>query len=237
MNDYKPSIGKLSSQITVGVLINPREWLHRAAFERLVWVPLVALLVTASLAQMLNLPQMRAEIAKQIEQDSLQSEQGVADRSITDEQRELLERLPVVVFISTPVAMVSNLILIALAIYIIGKLGFKSGIPFKIVFNFTTWSSLPLSISFIMTFLLKSANPEWELPSNLAWFMNKMTADQFLFNLFKALDIFVIWQVGLLSIGFATVYGIPILLTVRILGTMFLIIAVIHAGLSTMPMK
>jgi hypothetical protein len=230
-----------------GVYFSPGETFREIGRSPGVWAPIIALILISALAGYL--------LSQKVDMSSLLSgamEKAVADGSMTqqqaDQQMAAMSKLGGVQLIAG--SAVSNVI-IALIIAAIFKLfAVIAGVEnrFKALFTVTVYTLIATSIvQSILLFAVLSFRAPAEmsitnmgsvLASNLGALISGVLGDdalpKFLMKLFGWIDVFAIWDIALLSIGYAAVSGK--LKTSRVavwLGSFYGIIAIIGAAISS----
>jgi Yip1 domain len=201
----------------IGVYFSPGEtFLEIGRAPRLV-VPIIALVVLSLLAGSLMSVRMPMEsileqqVQRQIDSGSLSPEQG-------EQQKQQMRTFAPIIKGATPIFITLYSIILGLIIAGVAKLvsmmlGFEN--YFKSLFSVSVYSILAVSIiaSILLIALIYIKPPDevdWENPisSNLAALLSLAGMEslpKFLKTFFSYIDVFFIWRLGLLAIGFAAV--------------------------------
>jgi UPF0716 family protein affecting phage T7 exclusion len=230
-----------------GTYFSPRDAFREIGLSPQVLVPIIALIVISALvgfylARNLDLEAMMAE----------QFQQAVADGRMTQEQMEqqaaMVSRFAGVQFIvGAPLASLAMTLIIAAVFKLISSL-INVENKFKSIFAVTVYTMIAVSIiqSGLMVLVLyikgpggvDMTNPNSVVASNLGALLGIIAGEdalpKFFMKLAGYIDIFAIWIIALLAIGYAAVSRK--LKTSRAafwLGTVYAIVAVIGAAISS----
>jgi hypothetical protein len=230
-----------------GTFFSPRDAFREIGLSPQVLIPIIVLMVISALvgfylARTLDLESMMAE----------QFEQAIASGRITQEQAEqqiaLVTKFAGVQFIAgAPLASLAMTLIIAAVFKLISSLiGVEN--KFKPVFAVTLYSMIAVSIVqsglLVLVLYLKGpggmdvANPNSVVASNLGVVLTGILGEdvlpKFFIKLAGYVDLFAIWMIALLAIGYAAVSRK--LKTGRAafwLGAVYAIVAVIGAAISS----
>jgi hypothetical protein len=217
-------------QKAIGVFFSPNES-FQVIDRKPDWIfPLVVIIILTLVFTMITLPYTLPEQMQK--QRAKLEERGMADDDI-DRAMETGEKMgkimaPVGVIIGVPIA----LLLFTLITWFVGNVLLGGQTTFKKMFSVYTYSSLigtfGLLIRSVIIFVKKTA----DIHFSLALLLPQEQSETFLYKFLKAFDVFSIWQYAVLAIGFAIIYKFTIKKAGWTMAAMFLIIALISAGLA-----
>jgi Yip1 domain len=127
-----------------------------------------------------------------------------------DRQLALAAKITQFTFYMVPVFSLIFGLIIAAILMAVFNFGFDAQVPFSRSMGIVFYSYLPSLIAGILAIIsvALSSNPEGinvrnMVGSNPAYFMDPATTSKFLYQFLSGLDVFVIWTICLLGIGFA----------------------------------
>jgi hypothetical protein len=127
-----------------------------------------------------------------------------------DRQVALVAKVTKITFYMAPVFTLIFGLIVAAILMAVFNFGFDAQVPFSRSMGIVFYSYLPSLIAGILAIIsvALSSNPEGinvrnMVASNPAYFMDPTTTSKFLYQFLSGLDVFVIWTVCLLGIGFA----------------------------------
>lgn len=193
-----------------GVLFSPGETFAEIARRPDVIAPLLVLVICGYIATAVMLPRIdyAAVSAAQAEQMHKQNP-NMSEEQLAQAQR-IGGAVTKVIFWIIPLLLVGWYALVALVLHFVFRLFGGEG-TYKQAFSVTLYAWMPLLLLSIITIVVVLAqgtfdlmSPETIVKSNLA-FLVDMKEQPVLFKLLAAFDVFTIWTIALLSIGFAAV--------------------------------
>lgn len=107
---------------------------------------------------------------------------------------------------------VALLAYVIMAAVLMGTFNFALGasVPFKVALAIVVYASLPTILSAVLAMVSMFSgidpagfNVQNPVAANPAYFMDPITTNKFLYSMASALDVFVIWSIVLMGIGFA----------------------------------
>lgn len=150
-----------------------------------------------------------------------------------DRQIEILSHaapyVAIVEVISAAFVMVLGMVGISVILYMIGGLGFKKWVDFSRVLSMFVWTAMINGFSKLLSIPLKLINPDWSLPTNLSLLLTPEVVGSYFSNVLIVMDLFLIWQALLMSIGMSVLYGVSVQRAAGAVGTIFICSAVLNA--------
>jgi len=146
-------------------------------------------------------------------------------------------------YISYAAPAISLVIFLIIAAVLMGtfNLALGASVPFKVAFAIIIYASLPGVISGILAIVSMFAgidpsgfNAQNPVASNPAYFMDPATTSKFLYGIASALDVFVIWTIILVGIGFAANSKVKRSPAIGVVAGLYLVYKVAAAGLSSL---
>lgn len=212
-----------------GLILAPRKTITKVALENSYWLPLLVVTLALIGFRMSLLPEL-IESYSSPEFVLKYSESGKLTEAEANEQIALIKKTaPIVILFESPILAILSVSMMALIITLTGKTLFKSGMPFMPVFNMTAWTSIISAIPLYISIPVKLINPELDLPSNPAFFISEELAGSFFHEILTLFDVFMLWQIYLLSIGVSVLYSVNMQRSLSVIGTMFLIFTILNA--------
>jgi len=205
-----PDAGGGFFQNLIDVYFAPREAFTRIVSQPRVLVPLVVYVVLVLgftgvwMQKMDPVEFMKTQI----------EESGRADR-IPPEQREgIIEQqakmMPIFAWVVGPVSIGVMLLVIAGALLFVYRFFYAAEVGFKQAFAIVTWVFLAVGlITTPVTLAVMSLKGDWNInpqeavQANLGLLLDKSTAAKPLWALLTSIDVFSLWMVFLLAVGFA----------------------------------
>ncbi len=217
---------------TAGIILAPRRTFSRITGKLDFIAPTIIVAIAFIGFQLTMLPNIidRYSSANMYE---WYEEMRIERNPAIDRQIEMLSRaapyLAIVEVISATVVMVIGMIGISVILYLIGGLGFKKWIDFSRVLSVYAWTSIISAISRLLSIPIKLINPDWSLPTNLSLLLTPEVVGSYFSNVLIVMDIFLIWQALLMSIGMSVIYGVSVQRAAGAVGTIFICSAVLNA--------
>jgi hypothetical protein len=141
-------------------------------------------------------------------------ESGRADRIPADQREAIIEQqakmMPIFAWVFGPVGIAVTLLVTSGVLLFIFRFFYASGVTFRQSFAIVTWVFLAVGlVTTPVTLAVMSLKGDWNLnpqdvvQANLALLLDKSTAAKPLWALLSSIDVFSLWMVFLLSVGFA----------------------------------
>jgi len=204
-----PESGGGFFQNLIDVYFAPRE-----AFTRIVRSPRILIPLVVYLILVLGFTGVWMQKADPVEFMKTQIEEsGRADR-IPPEQREgIIEQqakmMPIFAWVVGPVSIGVMLLVIAGALLFVYRFFYAAEVGFKQAFAIVTWVFLAVGlITTPVTLAVMSLKGDWNInpqeavQANLGLLLDKSTAAKPLWALLTSIDVFSLWMVFLLAVGF-----------------------------------
>ena len=208
---------------------NPRWWVAWAV------VAIVMLAFIAILDQKIGFPQVAHNLivnssrAEQIEQ--MPPEQRA-------QQYERVARFTRVMAYASPLTTLLMYLIIAAVLLGTFRFGAGAEISYKTSLAIVAYGALPFAVSALLGILSLSAgvNPESfnlnnPVASNPAYFMD-LSSNKFFYTLATALDVFTIWCIVLMAMGFARNTKLRLATTLSVIAGWYLVWKLLSAGLA-----
>ena len=212
-----------------GVILNPRGTLQKVLYEKGAWIPIVIVSIALVGVRLTDLPATMAQYSDPEYINSYVQQSGLDSTAAASEIDKIKVNLPVAMLVGSPVLVLANIAIVTLIIYIVGMIFFHSKVRFSPVFNMVSWATLINFIQLALTIPYKLLDLGDNLPTNLAALFPADSISTYFRSIFQLIDLFMIWEVYLLSIGLTAIYRIKMQLAVSTIGTMFVFIIVLNA--------
>jgi hypothetical protein len=154
---------------------------------------------------------------------------NLTDIDAQNEVKMLRTVAPIVALIETPFIVFSGVAIVGFIVFSIGRMRFKSKLGYFPFYRVVAWSSIVSGIPLALGIPLKLINPDWSFPSNITYFLSDDMKSTYFYQIVQTIDLFLIWEVWLISIGFAALCNISIQVSIRAIGTVFIIFIVLNA--------
>lgn len=204
-----PESGGGFFQNLIDVYFSPREAFTRIVRNPSFLLPLAGyiLLVLGFTGIWMNKMDAREFMKMQLE------ESGQWDKIPAEQREAILERAPgqmkIFGWIGPIVATPVMLLLTAAVLLFIYRFFYSSEVVFKQSFSIVTWTFFAVALVttplLLLVFQLKgdwNVNPQEAIQANLALLLDKSTAAKPLWALLSSIDLFSLWMVFLLAVGF-----------------------------------
>jgi hypothetical protein len=207
----------------VGVFTSPLETFEDIA-KRPDWVfPLLFAVIATMLITQLLVPVILADTQsspsyqKLMERDDLTADQL--------EQMQALQTKSVTYFSALGAGLMILLmsLLVAAVLLFVGNILFGGKATYKTMFSIYCWSGLVGVLGYLVRFPLALSRGTMKIFLGPAVLFPPEAQDSTLFNLAASFDIFVIWRIILLAVGFTAVYRFSLAKSGAILGGMFVV--------------
>jgi len=205
-----PESGGGFFQNLIDLYFSPREAFARIVRSPRILVPLVvyAVLVLGFTAIWMQKMDPTGFMKAQIE------ESGRADQMSPEQRQAVIEQqakyMPIFGWVVGPVFITIMLLVIAGSLMFIFRFFYAGEVSFKQAFAIVVWVFLAVGIvSTPVTLTVLSLKGDWNIDpnqavqANLGLLLDKSTAAKPLWALFTSIDVFVLWMVFLLAVGFA----------------------------------
>jgi hypothetical protein len=196
-------------QNLIDVYFAPREAFTRIVRNPTFLLPLIGhiVLVLGFTGIWINKMDAREFMKTQIE------ESGQADKIPAEQREAIIEQqakwMPVFAWIGPVVATPLFLLVTAAALMFIFRFFYAGEVPFKQAFSIATWTFFATSVVttplVLAIFQLKgdwNLNPQEVVQANLSLLLDKSVAAKPLWALLSSVDLFSLWTVFLLAVGF-----------------------------------
>jgi hypothetical protein len=196
-------------QNLVDVFFSPREAFTRIVRSPRFLLPLVGyvVLVLGFTGIWMQKMDAREFMKTQIE------ESGRADRIPAEQREAIIEQqakwMPVFAWVMGPVGIAVTLLVVAGSLMFIYRFFYSSEATFRQAFAIVTWVFFAVSLVttplMLLVLQLKgdwNVNPQEVVQANLGLLLEKSTAAKPLWALFSSIDVFSLWMVFLLAVGF-----------------------------------
>jgi Yip1 domain len=158
-----------------------------------------------------------------------------------DQQAKQLELTTAITrYISYSIPLIQLLSFVVIAAVLMAAFNFGAGasVPFKTSMAIVTYGSLPGIIGAVLGIISMFAgvdpagfNAQNPVATNPAHFMDP-TANKFLYGMASALDVFIIWHIVLMGIGFSSNSKVKRSTAIALVAGLYLLYKVVSAGLA-----
>jgi hypothetical protein len=204
-----PEAGGGFFQNLVDVFFSPREAFTRIVRKPSILLPLVGyvILVLGFTGIWMQKMDAREFMKTQIE------ESGRADKIPAEQREAIIEQqakwMPVFAWVMGPVGIAVTLLVIAGALMFIFRFFYSSEVTFRQAFAIVTWIFFAVGLVstplILLVLQLKgdwNINPQEAIQANLGLLLDKSTAAKPLWALLSSIDLFSLWMIFLLAVGF-----------------------------------
>ena len=150
-----------------------------------------------------------------------------------DRQIEMLSNaapyMAIVEIITAAFLMVLGMAGVSLILYLAGGFGFKKWVDFYRILSMFVWASMINGFAKLLSIPLKLINSDWMLPTNLSLLLTPEVVGTYFSSVLIIVDVFLIWQALLMSIGMSVIYGVTVQRAAGVVGTIFICSAVLNA--------
>jgi hypothetical protein len=204
-----PESGGGFFQNLIDVYFAPRE-----AFTRIVRSPRILIPLVVYGILVLGFTGVWMQKADPVEFMKTQIEEsGRADRIPPDQRQDIIEQqakmMPIFAWVVGPVGIAITLLVIAGTLLFVYRFFYAAEVSFKQAFAIVNWVFVAVGLITTPVILavmsLKgdwNINPQEALQANLGLLLDKSTAAKPLWALFTSIDVFSLWMVFLLAVGF-----------------------------------
>ena len=204
-----PESGGGFFQNLIDVYFSPREAFTRIVRSPRILLPLVGyvVLVLGFTAVWMQKMDAREFMKVQIE------ESGQADKIPAEQREAIIEQqakwMPIFAWVMGPVGIAVTLVAISGVLMFIFRFFYSSEVTFRQAFAIVTWIFFAVSLLttplMLLVLQLKgdwNVAPQEAIQANLALLLDKSTAAKPLWALLSSIDLFSLWMVFLLAVGF-----------------------------------
>ena len=212
-----------------GIILAPRRTLTNIVNNPAFWQPLMVLAIAFIGIRLTMLSDITAYYSTDEFREIYAESRGTTDEAAAKEIETLIRTAPLIVLIEAPLTIVIGTLGVAGLFYFIGVFGFKQKIYYKKIICMTAWCSVVSAIPMLLNIPLKLINSEWFLPTSLSAILSPALVGEYLSNVFSIVDLFLIWQAWLFSIGLSILFGVSIQRAVTAVGTLFVCLGIFNA--------
>jgi hypothetical protein len=168
-------------------------------------------------------------------------ESGRADRIPAEQREAIIEQqakwMPIFAWVMGPVGIAVTLLVVAGALMFIYRFFYASEVTFRQAFTIVTWVFFAVSVVttplLLLVFQLKgdwNINPQEAIQANLGLLLEKSSAAKPLWALLSSIDVFSLWMVFLLAVGFGVASRKPTGSAIWGVGTAWALIVLVKVG-------
>ena len=213
----------------IGLILSPRKTLQKSIHEKGSWIPIIILTGLMIILKLVMLPGVLDDLNDPAFLESYKNQRNISDVQAAQEITALKQFSPFLTLIESPVIILASIAFVGFIISLVGRFSFQKRLRFIYIFRLVAWTSLIGGIQITLTILLKLINPDWEFPSNFGFLFPAELADSFFHRLIKSLDLFFIWEIGLIVIGSSTLFEVSVEKALHSIGTLFVVFLVLNA--------
>jgi len=200
-----------------GVFLDPRRTFISLDKKPDFVVPLIIVMVTATLFTLLAWPVIEA---MQIEQ--------MTERGLNSEQIEQFKSIGKISGLIAPALMVViGAVIVSAILLFVGNILMGGSSSYKKVFSVYCYAGLISIISYAVKVALILSKGSMEVYTSPAAFFPASAKDTVLFKAAAVLDVFAIWQLIVIAVGMSVLFKTNFQKSVTVLGTMYVIYAAI----------
>ncbi len=212
-----------------GIILAPRRTIPIIIGEERFWVPIIILVILLTILRLVMLPEMYEYYSSEEFRELLKETRKSDDVEMEQDIALMKKSAPFIAVLEAALTVFLGTGGITILLYLIGRLIYKQKAYLRAIFAMVAWTSIIGAIPLSCNILLKLANPDWYLPTNLSALFTPEVAGDYFSRVLSIIDIFLIWQVWLISIGMSVLYGVSIQRAVSSVGSMFVFFAVLNA--------
>ena len=205
----RPSPGGGFLQNLIDVYFSPREAFTRIVRSPRILLPLVGYVVLVLGFTGIWMQKMDAREFMKVQIE----ESGRADKIPAEQREAIIEQqakwMPIFAWVMGPVGIAVTLLVIAGVLMFVYRFFYSSEVTFKQAFAIVTWIffavglvSTPLMLLVLQLKGDWNINPQEVIQANLGLFLEKSSAAKPLWALLSSIDLFSLWMVFLLAVGF-----------------------------------
>lgn len=218
-----------------GIFSDPRRTFSSLS-EKPTWIlPVIVLIVIAMISSVLVTPFRMQEAIEKIDQNprlSAQQKEEIFDRM---EEQRAKPVMKLISYIIAPIAAIFVIVFIVSGLFYLGINVLLGGeASFKKVLSVYCWSGLVTIPGFIVKTPLMLVKKSSQIHTSLAALMPSGSEENLLFKILTHTDIFVIWEIWLISIGLAIVYKFSTKKTMGLVIGFYLFYVLIAVGFSAL---
>lgn len=218
-----------------GVFFDPRRTFSSLS-ERPTWIlPMIVLIVIVMISNVLVSDFRIQEAREKIDQNprlSAQQKEQILDRMEEQQAKPVMKLLSYV--IGPIVAIFVIFLVVSGFLYMGGNVLLGGEGSFKKIFSVYCWSNLVAIPGFIVKMPLILVKKSSQVQTSLAALMPSGSEENLLFKILTHTDIFVIWEIWLISLGLAIVYKFSTKKTLSLVIGLYLFYVVIAVGFSVL---
>jgi hypothetical protein len=212
-----------------GIVLAPRRIMPRILKDDEFLAPLIILIVLLIILRIIMLPELLDHYETQEFRDWYQQTRKASEAEMNKDIELMKKSAPVMAIAEASLTVLAGTASIALLLYLIGRIAYKQKVPFRLIFMMCAWTSVISAMPLIANIPLKLINQDWFLPTNLSVLLTPELVGGYLSRVLSVIDIFLIWQAWLLSIGISLIFNVTMQRAVSSVGTMFIVFAVFNA--------
>ena len=216
-----------------GLATHPRQTMLAAALEGKFWAPILLVALAMAAFRLTMAPEIRAEYAKPESRAHYQTQRNITAEAADRELQVITTALPAILGLEALLMVLTGVTAVAILLKLIARFKFKSPVPFRRMFTMVAWGSAIGAIPILLNLALKLINPDLTLPTSPAAFLPDKMAGGYFYNVLLSLDVFMIIQVWLLSLGMSGLCKVSLQKSAGAVGTLFVIFIVLNAVLTS----
>lgn len=228
----KITLAQIAARL-LGIVVAPRKTLSNVSFERNVWIPILIISLSLVLIRLVIAPEMNTKLQDPEFIQKYSQQRGITEAKAVEELKLVYSLSPFITLVESPVLVIVGTAIVSFIVLLIGKRIYKIAVPFRNIFNMVSWASVVSAIPLFLSVPLKLINSEWDLPTNPGFLMPVDSIGPYFYQLLQTLDIFLIWEIGLISVGMSVLYKVTFQRALNSVGTMFIIFIVLNVLFST----
>jgi len=211
------------------IFVHPLDFMKVREFTDSAWFPLMIVTIGLVALRLTLVPEFRKEYSSPEFLKSYMERRQVTEEQAAIDIKRIDEIAPVLSILEAPVMVVLGAAGVTLFLSLIGRIGYKTKLPFREIFNMTAWASVVSIFPILVQTGMKYYGLGDGLPTNISYYLPKSLAGSYLSNLLQMMDAFLFWQVWLLGLGMAALYGVSKQRAISSVGTLFVILAIFNA--------
>lgn len=213
---------QLSSMAKIaGIFLDPRRTFESLVIKPDFIVPLILVVLISLVFTIVAWPVIEKESIEA--QRTIMEDRGLSEEQIESAIRTQKEMGKYFGYIGAPISVIISTLIISGILLFMGNVLIGGASKFKNVLSIFAYSSLIDIPSYTIKLILVMNKGTLKVYTSLALFFPQSAEDTMLFKLAAVFDIFVIWQVIVISIGMAALYKCTTQKALTLVGTLFIL--------------
>lgn len=228
-NEIKSSINLIAR--FAGIILAPQRTLRYIIDQPTFWQPFLVISIAFIGIRLATLSNITDYYASSDFKEAYIERRGISVETAAKEIDILIKTAPLIIFLEAPLTILIGTLGVAGLFHLIGIIGFGKRIRYRQIFCVTAWCSVISAFPMLLNIPLRLINMDWHLPTSLSIILSPELVGAYFSHIVSIVDLFLIWQAWLFSIGLSLLYGISLQRAVGVVGTLFISIGIFNAVL------